>query len=296
MSTKDKDENPETHIDKGQPFIQIQRNPILEFREIGEIIRFEFKRIILTQKFFIALTFVLLPAIIYLDASAQEVAIILLDFGKDDFITTSATGYVVLGQFLMQMVTIMLTLDSFGSDANESMKRYFSLPIRKINIYIGHSITIAIGTAITGLFGILIFDVILWVWTGIGLTFALIMQSFFLTLMGAFVAMAITTLFVIIANFFGFSSTIAIVPTLFLFYIIPFVFYFVAQFIYQVGDYQQWTFLYHLAVATDFIILPRNGLQEILPWVANRTAWLIISLTIAISEIISVVFFNFTDR
>ncbi|MHA1367259.1 MAG: hypothetical protein ACTSP5_12730 [Candidatus Heimdallarchaeota archaeon] len=278
MSTKDKDENPETHIDKGQPFIQIQRNPILEFREIGEIIRFEFKRIILTQKFFIALTFVLLPAIIYLDASAQEVAIILLDFGKDDFITTSATGYVVLGQFLMQMVTIMLTLDSFGSEANESMKRYFSLPIRKINIYIGHTITIAIGTAITGLFGVLIFDVILWVWTGIGLTFALIMQSFFLT------------------NFFGMSSTIAIVPTLFLFYIIPFVFYFVAQFIYQVGDYQQWTFLYHLAVATDFMILPRNGLQEILPWVANRTAWLIISLTIAISEIISVVFFSFTDR
>ena len=29
MSTKDKDENSQTHIDKGQPFIQIQRNPIL---------------------------------------------------------------------------------------------------------------------------------------------------------------------------------------------------------------------------------------------------------------------------
>jgi len=296
MSTKDNEKTPETHIDKGESFLQLQRNPILEFREIGEIIRYEFKRIILTQKFFIALTFVLLPAILYLDASAQEVAIILLDFGKDDFIRTSATGYVILGQFLMQMVTIMLTLDSFGSDANESMKRYFSLPIRKINIYIGHTITIGIGTAITGLFGVLIFDVVLWVWTGIGLSFVLIMKSFFLTFMGAFVAMAITTLFVIAANFFGFSSTIAIVPTLFIFYIIPFVFYFVAQFIYQVGEYQQWTFLYHLAVATDFMIVPRNGLQEILAWASNVTAWLVISLTIILSEIISVIVFSLTDR
>ncbi|MHA1126177.1 MAG: hypothetical protein ACTSO7_10640 [Candidatus Heimdallarchaeota archaeon] len=296
MSTQENEQNPETHIDKGESFLELQRNPIHEFREIGEIVRFEFKRIILTQKFFIALTFVLLPAIIYLDASAQEVAIILLDFGREDFITTSATGYIVLGQFLMQMVTIMLTLDSFGSDANDSMKRYFSLPIRKINIYIGHTITIAIGTAITGLFGILIFDVILWVWTGIGLTFVLIMQSFFLTLMGAFIAMAITTMFVIVANFFGFSSTIAIVPTLFLFYIIPFVFYFVAQFIYQVGEYQQWTFLYHLAVATDFMIYPRNGLQEILPWVSKITAWLVIGLTIVIAEMVSLIVFSLTDR
>ncbi|MCK5045315.1 MAG: hypothetical protein KAS22_01970, partial [Candidatus Heimdallarchaeota archaeon] len=204
-------------------FMQItERNPLLEIRETSEIVRYEFKRIILTLKFFIALSFVLLPAIIFLNSIASDYEALLLDFGVDAFRSFSAAGFVNIGQFLLQMIGIMLTLDSFGKVADDSMKRYFALPVRKTNLYIAHAITAFLGTILTGLLGIIVFNLILWIWTGVSLTFLLIVKSFFLISAGAFLAISITTLFVIIANFFGFASSIAIVPTLFIFYIIPF--------------------------------------------------------------------------
>ncbi|NHJ05333.1 MAG: hypothetical protein EAX90_10950 [Candidatus Heimdallarchaeota archaeon] len=266
------------------------------FREIGEIIRYESKRIIVTQKFFIALTLILLPAILYLDASAREVEVFLVDFGEEMFMRRSAAGFIILGQFLMQMIAIMLTLDSFGKSTNDSMQRYFAMPIRKISIYIGHTITTCIGTAITGVAAILAFDLILWIWTGISLSFVLILQAFFLTFIGAFLAIATTTLFIVIANYFNFTSSIAIVPTLFLFYIIPFVVYFTSQFNYVNETFQNWTFMHQLAVATDFMIQPINGLQEILENNALLAAWLTISLVIAISEIIAAIIFIKTEK
>ena len=266
------------------------------FREIGEIIRYEFKRIIFTQKFFIALSLILLPAIFYLDASAREVQVFLLDFGVDMFMRRSTAGYVILGQFIMQMVAIMLTLDSFGKSTNDSMQRYFSMPIRKVSIYIGHTITTCIGTAITGIAAILAFDLILWIWTGISLSFVLILQAFLLTFIGAFLAIATTTLFIVIANYFNFSSSIAIVPTLFLFYIIPFVVYFTSQFNYINESFQNGTFMHLLAVATDFMIKPMNGLQEILEPSSLLVAWLVISLVIALSEIAAAVIFIKTEK
>jgi len=273
---------------------EFKRNFI--FREIGEIIRYESKRIILTQKFFIALTLILLPAIFYLDASAREVEAFLIDYGVEAFMKRSAAGYIVLGQFLMQMIAIMLTLDSFGKSTNDSMQRYFAMPIRKISIYIGHTITTCIGTAITGIASVLIFDLILWVWTGISLSFGLIMAAFFLTFMGALLALALTTLFIIIANYFNFSSSIAIVPTLFIFYIIPFIVYFTSQFNYVNETYQNWTFMHQLAVAADFMIQPQNGLQEILAAQSLTTAWLVISLVITLAEIIAAVIFLGTEK
>ena len=273
---------------------EFKRNFI--FREIGEIIRYESKRIILTQKFFIALTLILLPAIFYLDASAREVEAFLIDYGVEAFMKRSAAGYIILGQFLMQMIAIMLTLDSFGKSTNDSMQRYFAMPIRKISIYIGHTITTCIGTAITGIASVLIFDLILWVWTGISLSFGLIMAAFFLTFMGALLALALTTLFIIIANYFNFSSSIAIVPTLFIFYIIPFIVYFTSQFNYVNETYQNWTFMHQLAVAADFMIQPQNGLQEILAAQSLTTAWLVISLVITLAEIIAAVIFLGTEK
>jgi hypothetical protein len=273
---------------------EFKRNFI--FREIGEIIRYESKRIILTQKFFIALTLILLPAIFYLDASAREVEAYLIDYGVEAFMKRSAAGYIVLGQFLMQMIAIMLTLDSFGKSTNDSMQRYFAMPIRKISIYIGHTMTTCIGTALTGLASVLIFDLILWVWTGISLSFGLIMAAFFLTFMGALLALALTTLFIVIANYFNFSSSIAIVPTLFIFYIIPFIVYFTSQFNAVNETYQSWTFMHQLAVAADFMIQPQNGLQEILPAQSLTTAWLVIALVIALAEIIAAIIFIQTEK
>ena len=286
-------ESPEL-INRVSADYEFKRNFI--FREIGEIIRYESKRIILTQKFFIALTLILLPAIFYLDASAREVEAFLIDYGVEAFMRRSAAGYIVLGQFLMQMIAIMLTLDSFGKSTNDSMQRYFAMPIRKICIYIGHTITACIGTAITGLASVLIFDLILWVWTGISLSFGLIMAAFFLTFMGALLALALTTLFIVIANYFNFSSSIAIVPTLFIFYIIPFIVYFTSQFNYVNEAYQNWTFMHQLAVAADFMIQPQNGLQEILAVQSLTTAWLVISLVIVIAEIIAAVIFLRTEK
>lgn len=266
------------------------------FREIGEIIRFESKRIIVTQKFFIALTLILLPAIFYLDASAREVEAFLIDFGVESFMRRSAAGYIILGQFLMQMIAIMLTLDSFGKSTNDSMQRYFAMPIRKISIYIGHTITTCIGTAITGIASILMFDLILWIWTGISLSFGMIMAAFFLTFVGALLAIATTTLFIVIANYFNFSSSLAIVPTLFLFYIIPFVVYFTAQFNYVNTMYQNWTFMHQLAVVADFMIQPQNGLQEILTTQNLLYAWLVISLVIVIAEIVAAIIFIKSEK
>ncbi|NHJ33424.1 MAG: hypothetical protein FK732_11230, partial [Asgard group archaeon] len=204
-----------------------ERNPFLEIRETSEIIRYEFKRIIFTLKFFIALSFVLLPAIIFLNSIASEYEALLLDIGVDAFRAFSATGFVNIGQFLLQMIGIMLTLDSFGKVVDDSMKRYFALPVRKTNLYIAHAITAFLGTILTGLLGIIVFNLILWIWTGVSLTFLLMLKSFFLISMGAFLAISITTLFVIIANYFNFASSIAIVPTLFIFYILPFLVNFV---------------------------------------------------------------------
>ncbi|MFW9922329.1 MAG: hypothetical protein ACFFDW_03470 [Candidatus Thorarchaeota archaeon] len=266
------------------------------FREIGEIIRYESKRILFTQKYFIAMTLILLPAIFYLDATAREVEVFLLDYGKDMFSRRSAAGYVVLGQFLMQMIAIMLTLDSFGKSTNDSMQRYFAMPVRKISIYLGHTFTVINGTAITGLASILVFDLVLWIWTGISLTFVLILEAFTLTLIGALLAIATTTLFIVIANYFNFSSSIAIVPTLFLFYIIPFVVYFTSQFNYVNDAFQQWTFMHQLAVITDFMIKPVNGLQEILTSTNLLTASLVVSLVIVLSEIASALIFVFTEK
>lgn len=266
------------------------------FREIGEIIRYESKRILFTQKYFIAMTLILLPAIFYLDATAREVEVFLLDYGKDMFCRRSAAGYVVLGQFLMQMIAIMLTLDSFGKSTNDSMQRYFAMPVRKISIYLGHTLTIAIGTAITGIASILVFDLVLWIWTGVSLTFVLILEAFTMTFIGALLAIATTTLFIVVANYFNFSSSIAIVPTLFLFYIIPFVVYFTSQFNYVNDTFQQWTFMYQLAVITDFMIKPVNGLQEILAATKLTVASIVVSLVVGLSEIGSALIFVFTEK
>ena len=278
-------------------FMQItERNPLLEIRETSEIVRYEFKRIILTLKFFIALSFVLLPAIIFLNSIASEYEALLLDFGVDAFRAFSAAGFVNIGQFLLQMIGIMLTLDSFGKVADDSMKRYFALPVRKNNLYIAHAITAFLGTILTGLLGIIVFNLILWIWTGVSLTFLLIVKSFFLISAGAFLAISITTLFVIIANFFGFASSIAIVPTLFIFYIIPFLVNFVTSFSFGLPEAYQWTFMYQLAVATDFMIEPFIGLQLSLEQVTNRNAWLIIGIISGITQILSLIIFAGSEK
>jgi len=273
-----------------------ERNPFLEIRETSEIIRYEFKRIILTLKFFIALSFVLLPAIIFLNSIASDYEALLLDFGVDAFRNFSAAGFVNIGQFLLQMIGIMLTLDSFGKVADDSMKRYFALPVRKTNLYVAHAVTAFLGTILTGLIGIIVFNLILWIWTGVSLTFLLILKSFFLISAGAFLAISITTLFVIIANFFGFSSSIAIVPTLFIFYIIPFLVNFVTAFAFGLPEAYQWTFMYQLAVATDFMIEPFIGLQQSLEQVANRNAWLIVGLISGFSQIFSLIIFAGSEK
>ena len=196
----------------------------------------------------------------------------------------------------MQMMGIMLSLDSFGKSTHDSMQRYFALPIRRLNIFIAHSTTILIGTIFTGFVGILIFDLILWVWTGIAISAILLLKAFILTFMGAFLAIAITTMFIVIANYFNFSSSLAIIPTLFLFYIIPFLVNFISSFAFELPEAYQWTFMYQLAVASDFLIQPYLGLHEILDWTAKRTAWLAISLVIVVSEIISAITFVLTER
>lgn len=273
-----------------------QRNPLRDIREMTEIIRYEIKRLLFTQKFFIAISLILLPAIIYLDASASKVSVYLLDIGLEGFSKRSAAGYVIIGQFLMQMIGIMLTLDSFGNAAKDSLQRYFAMPIKKINIFISHTITVALGMTITGVLSVLIFNLVLWIWTEVSLSFILLLKAFFLTFIGALLASATTTLFVTIANYFDFSSSLAIVPTLFLFYVIPFVVYFTAQFQYINVALENWTFMHQLAVATDYMIKPPNGLQKLLPTTALRTAWLVISLTITISEILAVIIFLRTEK
>ncbi|MHA1532991.1 MAG: hypothetical protein ACTSR6_13470 [Candidatus Heimdallarchaeota archaeon] len=273
-----------------------ERNPLLEIRETSEIVRYEFKRIILTLKFFIALSFVLLPAIIFLNSIASDYEALLLDFGVDAFRAFSAAGFVNIGQFLLQMIGIMLTLDSFGKVADDSMKRYFALPVRKSNLYIAHVITAFLGTILTGLLGIIVFNLILWIWTGVSLTFLLLVKSFFLISAGAFLAISITTLFVIIANFFGFASSIAIVPTLFIFYIIPFLVNFVTSFAFGLPEAYQWTFMYQLAVATDFMIEPFIGLHNSLEMVANRNAWLIIGIISGVTQILSLIIFVGSEK
>ncbi len=278
-------------------FMQItERNPLLEIRETSEIVRYEFKRIILTLKFFIALSFVLLPAIIFLNSIASDYEALLLDFGVDEFQAFSAAGFVNIGQFLLQMIGIMLTLDSFGKVADDSMKRYFALPVRKSNLYIAHAITAFLGTILTGLLGIIVFNLILWIWTGVSLTFMLIVKSFFLISAGAFLAISITTLFVIIANFFGMASSIAIVPTLFIFYIIPFLVNFVTSFAFGLPEAYQWTFMYQLAVATDFMIEPFIGLQLSLEQIANRNAWLIIGIISGVTQVLALIIFAGSEK
>ena len=117
-----------------------------------------------------------------------------------------------------------------------------------------------------------------------------------MVIIGAILIAAITTLFIMIANFFNFSSSIAIIPTLFLFYIIPFLVYFISQFVYGIPEANKWTFLYHLTIATDFMVEPRNGIQEIVEPITERNAWLIIGLASGISEIISGVVFTQIEK
>ncbi len=276
--------------------LMFERNPLLEIRETSEIIRYEFKRIIFTLKFFIALSFVLLPAIIFLNSIASDYEALLLDFGIDAFRSFSAAGFVNIGQFLLQMIGIMLTLDSFGKAADDSMKRYFALPVRKTNLYLAHAITAFLGTILTGLLGIIVFNLILWIWTGVSLTFLLIIKSFFLISAGSFLAISMTTLFVIIANYFGFASSIAIVPTLFIFYIIPFLVNFITQFAFGLPEAYEWTFMYQLAVATDFMIEPFIGLHQSLEQIANRNAWLIIGFISGFSQVLSLFVFVRSEK
>ncbi len=288
--------------DQKKPFFSrvlffLSERPIhLEFREIWYIFRFEFKRIIFTLKFFIALSLVLLPAVIFLNSISSDYEALILDMGIPKFQKFCASGFTIIGQFLLQMIGIMLVLDGFGKNADESMNRYFALPIRKSNIFRGHLLAVISGVTITGLIGIVIFDLILWIWTGISITFVLMAKAFVMTLVGALLAIMITLLFIIIANFFNFSSSIAIIPTLFLFYIIPFLVNFVTQFVYSIPKAYEWTFMYQLAVATDFWVKPENGLQTILDWRDKRRAWLIISLITYQSELYSILIFTNSEK
>ncbi|MBN1328080.1 MAG: hypothetical protein JXA54_01290 [Candidatus Heimdallarchaeota archaeon] len=277
-------------------FLLTERPIHLEFREIWYVFRFEFKRIILSLKFFIALSLVLLPAVIFLNSISSDYEALILDMGIVKFQKFCASGFTIIGQFLLQLIGLMLVLDGFGKSANDSMNRYFALPIRKANIFRGHLIAIISGVIITGILGIVIFNLILWIWTGISITFILMAKAFLLTLVGALLAIMITLLFIMIANFFNFSSSIAIIPTLFLFYIIPFLVNFVTQFVYSIPKAYEWTFMYHLAVITDFWIKPENGLQTILDWKAKRRAWLIISLIAQQSEFYSLLIFTNSEK
>ncbi|NHJ47637.1 MAG: hypothetical protein FK733_07605 [Asgard group archaeon] len=260
------------------------------------VLRFEFKRVIFNVKFFVALSLVLLPAIIFLNSIARDYEAILLDFGKESFQSFSAAGFVIIAQFLIQMIAIMLTLDSFGKTANDSMKRYFALPIYKIDIYIAHMLNIIIGVAITSVLAITIFDLILWIWTGISISFMLLLKSLFLVLIGSILVVALTSFFIIVAQMFNLSSSIAIIPTLFLFYIIPFLVNFVSQFVYGLPEAYRWTFMYQLTLATDFMIQPRNGLHEIVEPVAKRNSWLVIGFITAGTEILSGILFTQSEK
>ncbi|MGC9779206.1 MAG: hypothetical protein HZR80_08195 [Candidatus Heimdallarchaeota archaeon] len=275
---------------------KLQRTLLTDFKENIEIIRFEVKRIIITLKYFIALSLVLLPAIIFLNSISKDYEALLINLGRENFERYATTSFVLVGQFLMQMMGIMLALDSFGKSTHESMQRYFALPIRRANIFTAHTTTVIIGTILTGFIGILVFDLILWVWTGIAISAILLMKAFLMTFIGAFLAIAVTTMFIVIANYFNFSSSLAIIPTLFLFYIIPFLVNFISDFAFGLPKAYQWTFMYQLAVATDFFIQQDFGLHEVLDWTAKRTAWLTISLVIVVSEIIALIMFIETER
>ncbi|MEA2071625.1 MAG: hypothetical protein U9O98_10095 [Asgard group archaeon] len=157
--------------------------------------------------------------------------------------------------------------------------------------FFARMIIICLGTTITGILAILIFTLIMWIWTGVGLTFLLILKSFLLTFCGAFLAITITTFFILFAQSLNISSSLAIVPTLFLFYILPFVVYFTAQFNYVNASLQELTFMRQLAVMTDFLIQPPDGLQEILNQSAMKKAWAITMGTSGGSELIAFIFF-----
>lgn len=263
-----------------------ERSVLKDFREIGVLIRYEFKRIILSTKFFLSLSLVLLPAIIFLNSISSEYEAIILDFGVEAFQQTSADGYVIIGQFLLQMMGLMLVLDSFGKVANDSMRRYYALPIRKINVYRAHFITILIGISITGLLSMLIFDLILWIWTGISLSFILMLKAFLMTILGAVLAVAISLLFVMLAHFFGFSSSIAIIPTLFLFYIIPFLVNFVTAFVFTIPSAYEWTFMYHLTNITKSFLK-----TEVIEKILIRNSLLIVGITAFSTEFIAKVLY-----
>jgi hypothetical protein len=263
---------------------------------VVNIIRFESKRIIFTLKFFVALSLILLPAIIYLNSIAQDYEALLLDFGIESFRTFSAAGFVIIAQFLIQMIAIMLTLDSFGEIAKESKKRYFSLPLYRIDIYFSYVVNIVIGLAITSILAVFVYNLILWIWTSISLSFILILKCFFLVLIGSLLAVSITTFFIMLGQVFNFSSSLAIIPTLFLFYIIPFLVNFISQFVYGLPEAHKWTYMYQLAISTDFLIEPRNGLQEIVEPIAERNSWLIIIFSIFGTQTTSGVLFTRSEN
>jgi hypothetical protein len=247
-------------------------------------------------KFFVALSLILLPAIIYLNSIAQDYEALLLDFGIESFRTFSAAGFVIIAQFLIQMIAIMLTLDSFGEIAKESKKRYFSLPLYRIDIYFSYVVNIVIGLAITSILAVFVYNLILWIWTSISLSFILILKCFFLVLIGSLLAVSITTFFIMLGQVFNFSSSLAIIPTLFLFYIIPFLVNFISQFVYGLPEAHKWTYMYQLAISTDFLIEPRNGLQEIVEPIAERNSWLIIIFSIFGTQTTSGVLFTRSEN
>jgi len=268
-------------------FIRLfERTLRTDLREIAILIRYEFKRTIFTLKFFVALSLILLPAIIFLNSIASEYEAFILDNGIEAFQQFSADGYTIIGQFLLQMMALMLVLDSFGKTANDSMKRYFALPIRKVNIYRAHFITVLLGLSITGLLAVVIFNLILWVWTGIGLTFILMLKAFLMTFLGALLAVTITLLFVMLAHNFNFSSSIAIIPTLFLFYIIPFLVNFVTAFVFSVPEAYNWTFMYHLTIITKQFLKT----QEIGSIVFRNSALIIGLITFGTELIAKIIF------
>ncbi|NHJ85554.1 MAG: hypothetical protein FK734_08835 [Asgard group archaeon] len=269
---------------------------LFDFREIGLIFRYEFKRVILSLKFFVAFSLILIPSIIFLNSIVEDFEALILDLGIDDFLKFCTSGYILIGQFLLQLIGLMLTLDCFGKSTNDSMERYFALPIKKANIYIAHMLTVIVGTTITSIASILTFDLILWIWIGFSLTFLLMLKAFFMLMVGAILAISLTTLFVIISNYFNFSSSIAIIPTLFLFYIIPFLVNFITIFVYGIPEAYEWTFMYQLIVATDYILQVSSGISQDLPLIANLTAWVAIAGISFLSQRIALIIFERIEK
>ncbi|MHA1123891.1 MAG: hypothetical protein ACTSPC_13935 [Candidatus Heimdallarchaeota archaeon] len=71
---------------------------------------------------------------------------------------------------------------------------------------------------------------------------------------------------------------------------------FVTSFAFGLPEAYQWTFMYQLAVATDFMIEPFIGLHNSLEMVANRNAWLIIGIISGVTQILSLIIFVGSEK